>query len=123
MKRVILTSAFAALFFGSLTAFINSVAWTHVRYRYEPPLSREEMRQWDQGSVAHLQAELAKRQVPYTKSEWLADSIRARFFWFDLAKKSLVPILCMFVACICVGGLISREPRAATLPNQTQPNA
>lgn len=122
MKRVLLASLFAAVLFGPLIAFVDSVAWTRVRYRYEPGISQAEMRQWDQLSVAQLEAQIEKRRVPYTKAQWLADSVSSRFFWTDLAKRSLVPDLCVFLACACVGGLVRRQTRVETPSNRTEPN-
>ena len=107
-------SLLAALVFGPLTAFVNSFAFARVRYRYEPPISETEMRQWEQGSVAHLNAELAKRYVPYTRGQWLADSIGQRLFWISLAKASLLPTFGVFFACICVRALEHRPARGAT---------
>jgi len=119
MKTVFLTALLAAVLFGPLTAFVDYVAWTHVRYRYEPGITDADMRQWRQLSVTQFQAELEKRQVPYTKTQWLADSVRSRFFWADLAKRSLVPGLCVFFACLCAGGVIRRQMRGESLPNAT----
>jgi hypothetical protein len=70
-----------------------------------------------------LQAELAKRQVPYTKAEWLADSVHNRFFWSDLAKASIAPILCVFFACICVGGLVNHQTAVGTQSDANPRNA
>jgi hypothetical protein len=114
VKRVFLTSLLVALVFGSLTAFVDSIAWVRVSHRYEPPLSELEMRQWDKGSVTQLRAELEKRQVPYSRAQWLADSIRQRFFWTGLAKRSLVTILGIFFACVCVIWLNRRVSEATT---------
>lgn len=100
MKRLLLMSLLA-LVFGPLIAFVDSVAWLQVATRYEPPLSQEEMSQWERGSVSELKAELAKREVPYTKKQWLADSVGQRFFWAQLAKRSVVPSLAVFLACLC----------------------
>lgn len=110
MKRLLLMSLLLALVFGPLIAFVDSVAWLRVTTRYEPPLSQEEMQQWEQGSVSELKARLAHREVPYTKTQWLADSIGHRFFWTNLAKRSVVPSLVVFLACLCA----SAFDRAAT---------
>lgn len=101
MKRLLLVSLLLALVFGPLIAFADSVASVHPTYRYEPPLSQEEMQQWEQGSVSELKAKLAKREVPYTKTQWLDESIGQRFFWTNLAKRSLLPSLGVFLACLC----------------------
>jgi hypothetical protein len=110
VKKAFLISMLVAILFGPATAFVNYVAWTHVRYRYEPPVSETEMQQWEQGSVAHLKAEIAKRQVSYSRAQWLRDSIGELSFWTFLAKMSLVPTLSVFLACICFGG-IAMHPR------------
>lgn len=108
MKKVVLISMLVAIIFGPATAFVNYAAWTHVRYRYKPPLSETEMQQLEQGSVAQLKAELAKREVPYTRAQWLRDSIGEPSFWTGLAKMSLVPTLSVFFACICFAGIAIR---------------
>jgi hypothetical protein len=109
MRRIFLTPLFLAVVFGPLTAFVSTVAWTRVEYRYEPGISQEEMRKWDQGKVAQLQAELAKRRVPYTRAQYLADSLGQRYFWKGLAKSSLIPTAGVFLACVCVGALERRQ--------------
>jgi hypothetical protein len=88
--------------------------WTHVTHRYEPPLTETEMQQWEQGSVSQLKAELAKREVPYTRIQWLADSIGHRFFWVNLAKSSVVPALGVFLACMWAG-LLNRRAAGEAL--------
>lgn len=104
MQKLALKSLLLALVFGPAIGFFNSLLWTRVTHRYQPPLSGEEMRNW-KGSVAELQAELSKREIPYTRTEFLKDSVGQRFFWVYLAKTSLVPALGVFLACICFSGL------------------
>lgn len=106
MKRLLLTSALLALVFGPLIAFVNPLAWTHVTHRYEPPISKEEMQQWEGGSVSELKAQLAKREVPYTRIQWFADSVGHSLFWVNLAKSSLIPVLGVFLACMCANLLV-----------------
>jgi hypothetical protein len=99
---IVLMPLLVALTFGPLIALVDYVAQMHVTHRYEPPLSQAEMQQWEEGSVPQLKAELAKREVPYSKAQWLADSIGQRYFWIGLEKMSLVPVLGVFLACISV---------------------
>ena len=103
VKRIFLTSLVVALILGPLTGFLSFVTSTHVRYRYEPGISEAEMQQWDQGSVGHLKAELHKREVPYTKAQWLADSVGQSYFWMYVAKTSLLPTISLLIGCMCVG--------------------
>ena len=107
MKKTFLKSLVLALLLGPAISFFNSLMWTRVTHRYQPPVSGEELRSW-KGSVAELQAELSKREVPYTRTEFLRDSVGHRFFWINLAKSSLVPVLGVFSACICFGLLQRR---------------
>ena len=109
VKRLLLVSLLLALVFGPLIAFVGFMAEVHVTTRYQPPLSQEEMQQWEQGSVSELKSELAKKEVPYTKARWLADSIGHRFFWTNLANRSLPPSLGVFLACFCAGLFQGRQ--------------
>jgi hypothetical protein len=111
VKRLLLVSLLLALVFGPLIAFADYVMRVHVATRYQPPLSQDEMQQWERGSVSELKAQLAKREIPYTKAQWLADSVGQRFFWTDLAKRSLVPSLGIFLACLFTG-LFVRPPKS-----------
>ena len=101
MKRPFLVSLLLALVFGPVIAFGDSLAWVHVTHRYQPPISPEEFQRWEQGSVSQLKAEMAKREVPYTRTQMLADSVGHTFFWKNLAKSSLIPALGVFLACMC----------------------
>jgi hypothetical protein len=111
VQKLLLKSLLLALVFGPAIAFSNSLLWTRVTHRYEPPLSGEEMRNW-KGSVSELQAELSKREVPYTRTEFLKDSLGQRFFWIYLAKSSLAPALGVFLSCICFS-VLDRRTRTA----------
>lgn len=102
VKRHFLTSLLLALVFGPLIAFVDSVARTRVTHRYASLISQAEMEQWERGSVSQFKAELAKREVPYTRTQWLADSVGHTFFWNNLAKSSVIPALGVFLACMCV---------------------
>ena len=117
MQKLFLKSLLLALVFGPTIAFFNPLLWTRITHRYQPPLSGEEMRNW-KGSVAELQAELSKREVPYTRMEFLKDSMGHGLFWMNLAKSSLVPALGVFLACICFSALERRTSTAqAQLPD------
>ena len=107
MKKTLLKSLVLALVFGPTISFFNALMWTRVTHRYQPPVSGEELRSW-KGSVAELQAELSKREVPYTRTDFLRDNVGQRFFWIYLAKSSLIPVLGVFFACVCFGFLQSR---------------
>lgn len=105
---LLLMQLLVALTFGPLIAFVGYVTQTHVTHRYQPSLSSAELQQLEQGSVPELKAELAKREVPYNKAQWLADSIGYRYFWIGLGKMSFVPILGVFLACISANLLDQR---------------
>lgn len=111
MKAVLLRSLLVALLIGPLTTFVDVVIRTHPHHRYDPPLSEVEVQQLSSGSVAHFRAELEKRQVPFTRRQWLAESVGQHYFWSSLAKSSLVPTLGVFFACVCIGGLERRQLR------------
>ena len=102
MKKMLFKSLVLALLFGPTISFFNALMWTRVTHRYQPPVSGEELRNW-KGSVAELQAELSKREVPYTRTDFLRDNVGQRFFWIYLAKSSLVPVIGVFFACVCFG--------------------
>lgn len=118
MKALLLRSLLAALLFAPLISFANSVIWSRVRYRYDPPISDAEFHEFDSRTVAETEAELKRREVRYTKSQWLSESVREPYFWTDLAKTSIVPAPAIFLACICVGGLERRRSFVADPPAQ-----
>jgi hypothetical protein len=100
MKTLLLRSLLAALLFAPLVSFANSIIWTRVRFRYDPPLTEAEYHQIENRTGKEIEAELKKREVRYTKSQWLSDSVREPYLWTDLAKASIVPAPAIFLACL-----------------------
>jgi hypothetical protein len=85
VQKLLLKSLLLALVFGPGIAFSNSLLWTRVTHRYEPPLSGEEMRNW-KGSVSELQAKLSKREVPYTP-HGVSQRLPGPAFLLDLSRE------------------------------------
>jgi len=64
MKALLLRSLLAALLFAPLISFANSVIWSRVRYRYDPPISEAEFHEFDSRTVAETEAEFKEERSP-----------------------------------------------------------
>lgn len=113
MKTLILRSLLAGLLIGPIVAFVSTVASVRTTVRYEPPLSQEELKSYDNRAVADLDALFKSRAVKLTRSEWLRESIGYAYFWKGIAWKSVGPCIGIFLGCIAVG---SMERRQAPVP-------
>jgi hypothetical protein len=112
MKRIIEKSLAAALLVGFFVGFVNYVASFHSATRYDPPLSEEEYRKVRELPIEKAEAVLAPRTRKLTRTQWVMESIGDSWFWWDVAKHSVVPTLGVFVACVCVGVLLRRNGSA-----------
>jgi hypothetical protein len=99
-KRVFLL---VAILLGFCVAFLETVMWTRVSYRYEPGISQVEFQQLSQMTHDQAEAFLAARRKPYSRKEWLRDSLSDGYFWKYLAEKSAIPAMGIFIACLIVG--------------------
>jgi hypothetical protein len=111
MKALLLRSLLVALLVGLSTGFVSYVESVHGAVRYEPPLSEAEVRELKHLPIAEMEAALQRRRISLTRKQWLVDSIGYSYFWTDVAKSSVVPIVGVFLACVCIGGWERRDAR------------
>jgi hypothetical protein len=109
MKKVLAKSLAAAVLMGFLIGFIDYVVSIHGAVRYDPPITEDEYRQFRQLPAAEAQAAFAAREVRLTRARWVMESIDSAWFWWDVAKHSVAPVLGVFVACVCIGVLLLRD--------------
>jgi hypothetical protein len=107
MKSLIARAILIALLTGPIVTFLNTVIWSHVNHRYEPPLTQDEMKQWEKLPAAEMEMKLQQRRVPISKLGWLSVSIRYGYFWKRLAATSIIPTIGVFLACL----YLSRSPQ------------
>ena len=103
MKTLVLRSLLIALIFGPLTTFAYTVLSVRGPIKYDPPISEAEWRQLTELPAAKMGLALQAREVHLTRSQWLASSVGHSFFWLDLMKNSVVPVLGVFSASVCLG--------------------
>ena len=115
-ETLILRSLLAAVLIGPVVTFVATVASVRTTVSYEPGLSQEELKSYDNRTVVDLNAFLKSRAVKFTRSEWLRESIGNAYFWKGIAWKSVGPCIGIFLGCIAVGQLERRQVRA---PNPT----
>lgn len=108
MKALLFRSLIAALLIGQVIGFVVYATSIEKAMKYEPPVSGDEMDRMQQLPLRDVQAELHRRAVPMTRWEWLKESIHYAYFWKDVAAKSVVPSVGVFIACIWVGWLERR---------------
>jgi hypothetical protein len=73
--------------------------------RYEPGLSEDEIKSYDNRTVSDLDAFLKSREVKLTLSQWLRESIGYAYFWKGIASNSIGPCIGIFLGCMVVGRL------------------
>lgn len=103
LKTLVLRSLLIALIFGPLTTFAYTVLSVRGPIKYDPPISEAEWRQLTELPAAKMALALQGREVHLTRSQWLASSVGHSFFWLDLMKNSVVPVLGVFSASVCLG--------------------
>jgi hypothetical protein len=109
MKTIILRSLATAILVGFCISLATTVIGTRVTHRYEPGLSPAEMQHISELTGAQAKAFLAGREIPYSKREWLRDSLGEWYFWRYLAQRGLVPATGVFLACLFVGARARRD--------------
>jgi hypothetical protein len=103
VKSPLAKTILIAILTGPLVAFLNTVILSHVNHRYEPPLTQDEMKQWEKLPVTEMKMKLLQREVPFSKLEWLSVSVRYGYFWKQLGVASIIPTMGIFLACLCFG--------------------
>ena len=109
MKRVIEKCLAAALLAGFPVGFADYVASVQGVYRYDPPLSEREYREIRDLPIEKAEAILKPRTIKLSRTRWVMESIGKPWFWWDIIKKSALPVAGIFIACVCVGTLLRRD--------------
>lgn len=109
MRALILRSLVVAIFVGLCISLATTAIWTRVSYRYEPGLTQAEMQQLSQLTPTQAEAAVAGRRKPYSRREWLIDSLGEGYFWRYLAQRSVVPAIGIFFGCVFLGALTRRD--------------
>jgi hypothetical protein len=112
MKKVVQKSLAAALLIGFIVGFVNYVGSVHAAVKYDPPFSEDEYRRIRELPIEKAEAALRAREVKLSRTQWVVQSMGYSWFWWAVTKNSLIPILGVFVACLCVGTLL--RPDGAT---------
>jgi hypothetical protein len=117
MKALLIRSAIVALLAGTLIAFVNFLANLGPTHAYNPPISQEEMKQWDTLTVGQLEARLKSREVTMTRMQVFVETLKAGYFPKRLAKGGSVGAIVVFGACMFVGWVERRKAlRSITIP-------
>lgn len=109
MNKLFLRSMLIALLVGPTVEFISTVALVGISVRYDPPITQAEFKEYQEHTVAQLDAFMKSREVKLTRSQYIFSSIQESYFWKNLAKHSIVPCLGIFLACILVATLERRD--------------
>jgi ABC-type transport system involved in multi-copper enzyme maturation permease subunit len=117
MRSVLLRSLVAALLVGPLVTFVSTVASVRTSVKYEPGISEAEFRSYDNRTVSELDAFMKSREVKFTRSQWLRESIGYAHFWEGIAWNSLGTCIGIFLGCIVVGRLERRNRLTSTADN------
>jgi hypothetical protein len=119
MRSLLLRSLLVALLIGPLVTFVSTVASTRTTVKYEPGLSEDELKSYDNRTVSDLKAFMKSREVKFTRYQWLRESVGYAYFWEGIALSSLGPCAGIFLGCLIVGRL---ERRYALQNSRSRPS-
>ena len=108
MRRLLLKSFLVAVLIGPLTTFVFTVAYARSVLEYQPGISEEEFKSYDNRTVSDFQAFLKSRQVKISAFEALRKSMGQTYFWKRMAQGSIPSSLAAFLGCIIVGASYRR---------------
>ena len=117
MRSLLLRSLVVALLMGPLVTFVSTVASVRTTVKYEPGLSEDEIKSYDNRTVSDLKAFMKSREVKFTRYQWLRESIGYAYFWKGIARSSLGPCIGIFLGCLVVGRLERRYDLPPTADN------
>lgn len=109
MRSLLLRSLLVAVLVGPAITFVFSVASIRPGVRYEPGISEDEFKSYDNRTVAELQALLKSREVKVTRYQWLRESVVSGYFWARIVGNSLRPCIGIFIGCVIMGTLERRR--------------
>ena len=117
MKALLIRSAVVAVLAGTLIAFLNFLLNLGPTHAYNPPITQEEMKQWDRLTVGQVEARLKSREVTMTRTQALVESLKFGYFPKNLAERSAVGAIVVFGACMFVGWVERRKAlRSIAIP-------
>src|ERR1700761_3887949 len=99
MRSLLLRSLLVAVLIGPVVTLVSTVASTQVSVKYEPGISEDEFRSYDNRTVSDLKAFMKSREVKFTRSQWLRESIGYSYFWEEIARRSVGPCIGIFIGC------------------------
>ncbi len=120
MKKLLFRSLVIALLIGSCTGFVDFVASVHVSARYDPPITEDEGRKLRDLPIAKAEEVLSARKKPFTRMQWLEDSIRYSYFWKAVARHSVIPTVGIFVACVFLVRLEKQDGNSSLRDQDTK---
>lgn len=109
MRSLLLRSLIVAVLIGPPLTFVSTVASVRPGVKYEPGISQDEFRSYDNRTVSDLQAFLKSREVKFTRYQWLRESVRYAFFWEGIALSSVRSCIGIFIGCVIMGTLERRR--------------
>jgi hypothetical protein len=108
MRSLLLRSLLVALLIGPPVTFVSIMVSVRTTVKYEPGLSEDELKSYDNRRVSDLKAFMKSREVKFTRYQWLRESIGYAYFWKGIALGSLGPCIGIFLGCLVVGRLERR---------------
>jgi hypothetical protein len=109
VKNLLIRSVITAVLIGFLVGFVDYVRSFRGGVKYEPPIAEDEWRQLRELPMSKAEVVLVSRSKVHTRRQWLLESVGHSFFWMGVADNSIVPILGVFVGCVLVGRLQTRQ--------------
>ena len=116
MRSLLLRSLLVAVLIGPVVTFVSTVASTRVSVKYEPGISEDEFRSYDNRTVSDLQAFLKSREVKFTRNQWLRESMGYTYFWEGIARSSLRSCIAVFLGCVIIGTWERRRRQTVAHP-------
>ena len=106
MKTIVLRSLLVAVAAAPILAFFLVVPRKATTYVPAAEVSEiKDMRYED--ALALMRA----REHTYGAIQWLQEcGLRSSFFWAEVAKSSVAPLVIIFSACVCLGQWQQRRP-------------
>src|SRR5579872_4694841 len=105
MRSLLLKSFLVAVLIGPPIAFLLTVVSGGTTMKYEPAISADELRSYDNRPVSDLKAFLKSREVKLTGYRSLRESIAYAYFWKEIARSTLRSCIEIFVGCVILGTL------------------
>lgn len=121
MRSLLLRSLLVAVLIGPPLTFVSTIASVRPGVKYEPGISQDEFRSYDNRTVSDLQAFLKSREVKFTRYHWLRESVGYAFFWKGIALSSVRSCIGIFLGCVIMGILERRRAIPLRVNDATVP--